>query len=208
MAALVHNRRVKHLASAAALLLAAVGMGCATAHAGSAAAGPALDAPAPPPHEVQVPAAADDPPAADAPAVPTESPAVKPQRPPARSNPAKPAKPEAVTAPPAAQPAVPPPAEVPLPLQTTTRVAEAEKRVRALLDQATANLGRTDYRALSAESKTEYDTARRFVRQAAEALKAENVSYAEQLAGKAATIAARLAPRLTPDDPTAAARPS
>ncbi len=185
--ALVHNGAVKHLARAAALLFAVIGAGCATAHARTAPAGPPLETPVPPPHTIQVP---DE---SVPPATPAEGAASRPLRTPPRITPAKPDKPDPVQ-PPAAQPPAQEGPPLP-PLQTTTNVPEVEKKVRALLSQAVRDLDRTDYRALSAERRTEYDTARRFIRQAEDALKVKNVVYAEQLADKAATLAARLIQR-------------
>jgi hypothetical protein len=185
----VHNGGVRFLTLLAALLTAASGLGCATAQARAGTAGPVLAAPVPPSHEIHVPPDAAPPAAADAPAS-------KPQRTPPRATPTRPEKPDATPPPPAAA-VTPPPVEAPAPqpLQTTRDVAEAARRVNALLDQAVVNLDRTDYRALGTELKAEYDTARRFIRQANEALKARNVAYAEQLAAKASTIAARLVQR-------------
>jgi hypothetical protein len=61
--------------------------------------------------------------------------------------------------------------------------------------QALRDLERTDYRLLSADRRTQYDTARRFVQQAEDALKEQNLVFAEQLADKAATLAAALVRR-------------
>ena len=193
-ARLVHNEPVTRCLPAIVLLLAATAAGCATAHARTAAAGPALEAPAPPPHELRVPADTD-------PASPPDTAAARPARPAPRPAPAKAPKPDPATAP-VALPAVPPPTQpaatetpAPPPLQTSTNVAEVEKRVRALLGQAVRDLDHINVRTLRTERKAEYDTARRFVRQAEDALKVENVLFAEQLATKAATLAAGLLQR-------------
>ena len=77
-------------------------------------------------------------------------------------------------------------------LQTTPDVGAAERRVRDLLARAVRDLAQLDYRALSQAGKTQYDAARRFVAQAEDALKARNVRFAEQLADKAAGLAAGL----------------
>ncbi len=58
--------------------------------------------------------------------------------------------------------------------------------------EAARDLDRTDYRALNAERRAQYDTARRFLQQADDALKVKNLVFAEQLADKAATLAAAL----------------
>ena len=57
---------------------------------------------------------------------------------------------------------------------------------------ATRDLGQIDYRALGADARAQYDTAKRFIGQAERALKDRNVAFAEQLADKAATLAALL----------------
>ncbi|MEW5982759.1 MAG: hypothetical protein AB1806_10370 [Acidobacteriota bacterium] len=171
---------MRRLACAGALLLAILGAACATAQAGGMSAGPALETPVPPPHVVQTP---DDP---TAPA-PPENAEVAP-KPVLRPATAKPATPERAT-PDKPEPAPPPP------LQTSVNVAEAEKRVRALLQQASRDLERTDYQALNADGRAEYNTVKRFVRQAMEALQEKDVTFAEQLARKATTLAARLVPR-------------
>jgi hypothetical protein len=88
-----------------------------------------------------------------------------------------------------------PPAAVPAPLpplQTTANVTEVERNIRMRIAQATRDLDRTDYRALTTERRTEYDTAKRFIQQAEDALKVKNLVFAGQLADKAATLAAAL----------------
>jgi DNA replication protein DnaC len=70
---------------------------------------------------------------------------------------------------------------------------ELERNVRARMSEASRNLERTDYRALSPDRKEQYDTAKRFIQQAEDALKVKNLVFAGQLADKAATLAAALA---------------
>jgi hypothetical protein len=48
---------------------------------------------------------------------------------------------------------------------------------------------------LDADAKIQYDTAKRFVRQAEDAVKSKNLVFAKNLADKAATIADQLAGR-------------
>ena len=107
----------------------------------------------------------------------------------------RPAKPEPAPAvePPKAEEPPKPPAT----LQTTPATAEGEveRAIRALLQRATADLNRVDYRALNADARTQYDTAKRFGRQADEAIRTKNLVFAKNLAEKAATIAAQLAGR-------------
>ena len=173
----VHNGTMRRLACAWGLLLAILGAACATAQAGGKSAGPALETPVPPPHVVPVPdeSAGTPPDVADTPPEPVV----------VRPTPAKPVVSEPVTPEKVEPPPLPP-------LQTTTNVAEVEKRVRTLLQQANRDLERTDYQALDGDGRADYNTVKRFVRQATEALQEKDVTFAEQLARKAATLAARL----------------
>jgi outer membrane biosynthesis protein TonB len=170
--------------------------GCARLHARTV--GPPLETPAPPPRstpiasqpivasppvgEVQPPApVAINPPETPAPA-PT---AIKPPETPAPApSPAPP--PVASDRPPAPNPDRPPT------LQTAANAGAAEQRTRTSLASATRDLGRIDVRSLSADAKVQYDIARRFVAQATDALNAKNFEFAQQLADKAATLAALL----------------
>jgi outer membrane biosynthesis protein TonB len=72
---------------------------------------------------------------------------------------------------------------------------EVERRVRMLVSQAIGNLGRVDYRALDVDGRTQYDTAKRFISQAEEAVRTRNYVFASSLADKAAALAAVLAGR-------------
>jgi hypothetical protein len=182
------------LARAALVALAVAATGCASLHAGSDPAGPPLATPLPPPHTI--PAVENDaappvPPAASGPTPVVVRPARRVPAPkPDKTSDKASDKTEA--APPAAVPA-PPQANAPLPpLQTTANVTEVEKNIRARIARATRDLDRTDYRALSTERRTEYDTAKRFIEQAEDALKVKNLVFAGQLADKAATLAAAL----------------
>jgi len=168
---------------------------CASAQAKGAAAGPPLDVPAPPSRVVE-PIVAEAPPPLPLPEDPRPAP-VRPVRPaapaPAAARPEV-ARPDATTveAPKADEPPKPPTT-----LQTTTAAAEGEveRGIRATLTRATADLARINYRALNAEAKTQYDTARRFIQQADEAIRQKNLVLAKNLADKAAGIAAQQAGR-------------
>jgi hypothetical protein len=101
--------------------------------------------------------------------------------------------------PPAAEPPKPP-EEPPKPaanLQTTPTQAEVEveRNVRTSLARANAELNRIDYRVLNADARTQYDTAKRFIRQADDALKTRNLVFAKNLADKAVAMAAQLGGR-------------
>jgi len=175
---------------------------CIRAHAKTTAELP-LDMPKPPPRVVE----ANDPETPQPVPLPGE---------PVRSNPARvrpPAPRAEVPRPPADQqpkPPEPPPADVvkapeeapkpappPATLQTTPtqREVEVERRVRTMLTQATNDLNRINYQALSADGRTQYDTAKGFVRQAEEALRAKNLPFASNLADKAAALAGQLGGR-------------
>jgi len=67
--------------------------------------------------------------------------------------------------------------------------------VRTAIGKATADLSRVDYRALNADARTQYDTAKRFIRQAEDAIHAKNLVFAKSVADKAVVLAAQLAGR-------------
>jgi hypothetical protein len=184
--------------------------GCAHAQARTVAEMPPLDVPAPPPRAVE-PTTAD---------VAQPLGPVGPLSEPARNTPPRPARAAAPSTAPAAprsdvarpdgqrgDAAAPgdaakpaddsarPPA--PQTLQTTPaqQEGEVEARIRGVLSQAAGNLNRIDYAKLSTNLKSQYDSARSFVRLSEEALQAKNFPYAATLADKAAELAAQLAGR-------------
>ena len=165
---------------------------CASARAASVPNGPPLQVPEPPPR-VLAPveeATVATPAPADAAPVATSAPAPRPVAP--RTSAPVTAEPR----PPAAA-AAPPPAPAPTEtrdLRATPSGANAatERAARDLLARAARDLGRTDYRRLSAEGRETYDQSRRFSQQAQQALKERNVAFAMTLADKAATLAAEL----------------
>ena len=108
--------------------------------------------------------------------------------------PAEPAKVEQATVEPlkAADEGPKPPAPTTLQTTPTQREAEIERRVRSLIARATSDLSRVDYKALNVDARNQYDTARRFATQAEDALKARNLVFANNLADKAAALAAQL----------------
>ena len=67
-----------------------------------------------------------------------------------------------------------------------------ERTIRETLGRASSDLGRVDYGVLGNEAKGQYDTAKRFIEQGHDALKAKNYVFAENLADKAAVLAAVL----------------
>jgi outer membrane biosynthesis protein TonB len=180
------------------LVLVPLAVGCTHAQAKTtpempALEMPALEMPAPPPRDVEpneaeapqpVPLVAE--PARNTPARPR--PAPQPPKP----EPPKPEPPPVESPKPAEEPA-----KAPTTLQTTpaTEEGDVERGIRASLQRATADLNRVDYRALNADARTQYDTAKRFVRQADDAMRIKNLVFAKNLADKAATLAAQLAGR-------------
>ena len=169
-------------------LSASVGA-CAKARARTEPVMPVLAPPPPPPriietyHDEPVPTVEPSPvdaalitppsrPPARPPAVRTEPP--KPE--PARTEPGRP-----TSAPPA------------LTLKPAPGVAaKTEASIRELLGRARRDLQQVNYAALGADGRAQYDTARRFMDQAEEALKGGNLAFAGKLADKAATMGAVL----------------
>jgi hypothetical protein len=185
------------------VLASVVASGCVRTAAKTTPDAPPLDMPAPPPREME-PNDAETPapvPLVSEPArtatprtrpVPREqAPRVEPPRP------AEPAKPE---------PALPiepiktpeePPKPSPSTLQTTPATAEGEveRGIRESLSRASSMLNSIDYRVLNADAKTQYDTAKRWIRQADDAMRTKNLVFAKNLADKAAALAAQLGGR-------------
>ena len=73
-----------------------------------------------------------------------------------------------------------------------TTASEAARQVREQLARAKEDLKRVTYAALSADAKSQYDTATRFVAQAEQALGEGNLVFAAKVADKAAGLAASL----------------
>ena len=61
-----------------------------------------------------------------------------------------------------------------------------------MLRRASRDLSRVNYTSLNADGKAQYDTARRFMQQAEEAVRAGNLVFAGKLADKSATMASVL----------------
>lgn len=147
---------------------------------------PLLDPPPPPPRVVAIYAEPEP-----VPVAPTVEP-VAPVRPPAR-----PPRPEQKPEPAAA---TPDPVESarpsPGPSLTLTPSPGSESQtaaaIRDLLDRAIRDLSRVNPATLNVDGRSQYETARRFIQQSEEALKARNIVFASKLADKAATMAAVL----------------
>lgn len=156
---------------------------------------PALEVPPVPPRQVE-PLPVEAPPielVAELPATPPSPPRPRstPSREPNSKPPADPkgeAKPETTDpATPAAQP-VPP-----LRPQGSADGPELQRQIRESLDSAQKVLNSVDYQSLNDERRANYDYAKSFIKQAEEALKANNLTSAKSLAERAETIAKLLA---------------
>jgi hypothetical protein len=84
----------------------------------------------------------------------------------------------------------PPPALTLKPLAGSE--AKTEASIRDLLGRAGRDLARVNQSGLDSDGRAQFDTARRFLQQADEALRNGNLVFAGKLADKAATLAAVL----------------
>ena len=170
----------------AAAVCTVLAAGCAKAQAKSSPDGPALQVPQPPPRVIVA--------AAEPPPLPVEEPPVAPVPQPAPPVLVpRPAPPPRATRP---EPPVesPPANRVERTLRAPGDVAR-ERAIRDRLTGASADLTRADYGRLSAGAREQYDQAKRFIQQAEQAIKDQNLAFASTLADKAATLAADLAGR-------------
>jgi hypothetical protein len=174
------------------LLIGIAAAGCAKVHAKTEPDVPVLTPPPPPPRIIEP--YADD----VAPPPPLEADDTALDTTPARP-PAKPAtpridaatKPEVPrTEPEPERPATPPPALTLKPAPGTESTTEGS--IRAFLSRASRDLSRVNYTSLNPDGKAQYDTARRFMQQAEDAMRAGNLVFAGKLADKAATMASVL----------------
>ncbi len=69
---------------------------------------------------------------------------------------------------------------------------EAARRVQQQLGRAKGDLAKVNPATLSADEKSQYDTANRFVAQAEQALNEGNLVFAAKVADKAASLTASL----------------
>jgi hypothetical protein len=170
-------------------LAAASAAACAKPRAAETPVMPTLAPPEVPPRVVAE--YLPDPPLPAEPVAPDAvTPPPRPARPPRREPPRTEPVDEPQGPPPSPAPAAP--QGPPLMLQTPASNAAADQSVRTLLARAARDLGRVEYQTLDADGKAQYDTARRFMQQADDALKARNVMFAGKLADKAAAMAAVL----------------
>ena len=171
------------------IIFAASTGACAKARAHTAPVMPVLIPPPPPPRIVET---YNDEPVPTVEPGPVEAALVTPPtRPPARP-------PTTRTEPPKADPArSEPDRPAPTPPALTLKpapgvIAKTEASIRELLARARRDLQQVNYAALDADGRAQYDTARRFMDQAEEALKGGNLAFAGKLADKAATMGAIL----------------
>lgn len=171
---------------------AALAGACTTTKAATPVERPALEVPPPPPRVVvplPPPERPIDPVENIGPGAPAPPPRPRSQR--ERDTPAKPeVKPEepkpAETAPPAAQPTPP------LRMPETANATELVRQIQESITRARTILGKVHYGPLSNVHKKAYDDSKLFAQQAEEALKANNVAFAKELADKAERLAKEL----------------
>ena len=144
----------------------------------------ALDVPTPPARTlVPVTLVVEAPP--EPPPAPPPAPPRTRETPAPRTTPA-PDRPAAAAAAPTA------PAEPAAVLQPTANVAAIEARTLQLLGKAEKDLARLQPSTLQPNARAQFDSARGFIKGAADAIKIKNFVYAELLANKAAEVAAAL----------------
>jgi hypothetical protein len=182
-----------------ALALAGSIAGCAKARAEAVPEMPALAVPPPPPRVL--PPLEGEPIDAAVPA-PTE-PQTRPRPPRQKPDPTRGAESGSERAdargesgnstPPAAETAAPPEAETaqgaPALQLAPAGDGASEQNTRRRLAEAEKSLLRVDYRLLNTDAKAQYDTAKRFIVLAEQAIVERNLLFAHTLADKAATIA-------------------
>ncbi len=183
--------RAAGLIAAAAGLLA--GAGCARSRPVATPPPVALNMPPPPSRVISTP---------PEPVAPVE--ATSMDRPAPATRPARTTRPAAARTEPARAAEAAPvetPAETPTPVEApppagpllrtpqTADEAQADRRIREVLDRASALLGRVDPLRLGQQARQQHETAHRFVEQAKQALLERNFVLATNLADKAETLA-------------------
>jgi hypothetical protein len=170
------------------LLTATLGACAVKAQVRSEVELPLLDPPPPPPRVVVAYAEPEPlPVTAAVEAVPPAKPPVRPAR-------TAEQKPEPITSPPEPVEAVARPSPAASLTLTPTPGSEAQTvtAIRDLMGRAARDLSRVNANGLNADGRSQFETARRFLQQAEEALKTRNIVFAGRLADKAATMAAIL----------------
>jgi hypothetical protein len=173
---------------------------CHRAHAKTLPENPPLEVPAVPPREVG-PIEVETPQPMPLPEEParTPPPRLRPPAPvqPPRAEPPKSEPPKTEQPPVEAPKPEEEPAKPPALLQTTPPNTEGdlERGIRATLMRAQTDLNRIDAARLNADARVQYETAKSFIRQAEQAVRAKNLLFAKSVADKAAVLAAQLAPK-------------
>ncbi len=163
-------------------LAVAAGSACASARAEGPVVLQPLEVP-PVPARVIVPEIDEAaPPAEDEPPASTRPPPARP------AEPARPTEKIETPAPASSTPSEAPRVRTP----QTANDEQAERQIRSVIGRAQGTLQNVDYRALSAAARQQYDTARRFITQAENALRIRNYVFARNLADKADTLARQL----------------
>jgi len=177
-----------------------ISAGCHRAHAKTLLESPPLEVPAVPPREVE-PIEVETPQPVPLPEEPARTPPPR-LRPPAREQPPRADQPRTDPPKPEQPPVEAPkpeeePAKPPALLQTTPPNTEGdlERGIRATLTRAQTDLNRIDAARLNADARVQYETAKSFIRQAEQAVRAKNLLFAKSVADKAAVLAAQLAPK-------------
>lgn len=169
------------------LLSASLGACAAKAQVRTEPPVPPLDPPAPPPRVIATYEPDPEPIVATPPVEPAAPvrPPSRPPRPEQKPEPAATPEPVESTSRPASGPSL---------TLTPTPGSEAQtvNAIRDLLVRATRDLSRVNVTTLNSDGRAQYDTARRFIQQAEDALKTRNIVFAGKLADKAATMAAVL----------------
>jgi hypothetical protein len=177
---------VRVLPIALIVCLAAWSGACAKARAHTDVPLPVLTPPEAPPRNIDTyadePVPTVEPPSIDAALTPPPPrPATRPPAPRPEPPKTEPARTEPIP------PVAAPPALTLKPAPGTENKTEAS--IRELMGRAARDLNRVHYAALDADGRAQYDTARRFIDQAEEAMKSGNLAFAGKLADKAATMA-------------------
>ena len=172
--------------------------GCHRAHAKTLPESPPLEVPAVPPREVE-PIEVETPQPVPLPEEPARTPTPR-LRPPVQAPRAEPLRtePPKTEQPPVEAPKPEEPTKPPAPLLQTTppnTEVDLERGIRATLTRAQTDLNRVDAGRLTADARVQYDTAKSFIRQADQAIRAKNLLFAKSVAEKAAVLAAQLAPK-------------
>ncbi len=176
-----------------------ISAGCHRAHAKTLPESPPLEVPAVPPRQVD-PIEVETPQPMPLPEEPARTPTPRLRPSPQQTPRAEQPRTEApkIEQPPVEAPKPEEePAKPPTLLQTTPPNTEGdlERGIRASLTRAQTDLNRIDAARLNADARVQYETAKSFIRQAEQAVRAKNLSFAKIVADKAAVLAAQLAPK-------------